>query len=276
MQMRAEAVAGKAADQRSHGTVRVRLGDGGGRARLAEAFHQGSAKLRFPLATAGEVEAMILNTSGGLTGDDTFTVTATAEAHALTLTTQACERVYRSEGPAAHVTQRLCAGPGAMLRWLPQPTILFDGAHLVRSTTLDVAGDGEATLAEGLVLGREAMGESVARLVVRDRIDVLIDGRLAFVDALRLDDGALARARTPAGLGEARGVGIVVHRGPEPARLKAAREALADAPVLAGASRVGGLVVVRVLAPSHTALQDAIARAVTALSGAAPPRAWRL
>lgn len=274
--MRTGAAAAIAGDQRSHGTVRVRLAEGGGRTRLAEAFHQGSGKLRFPLASPGAVEAVVLNTSGGLTGDDTFSVTAVADAHALTLTTQACERVYRSEGPAARVRQTLEAGAGARLRFLPQPTIVFDGAHLVRRTRLAVEGDGVATLAEGLVLGREAMGETVRRVRLSDRIEVAIDGRLAFVDAFRLDDAALARARTAAGIGGARGIGIVIHRGPEPARIEAAREALAGAGVLAGATHVGGLAVARVLAPSHSALQDALARAVTALSGEGPPRAWRL
>lgn len=271
------AAAGRAADQRSHGVVRVRLGDGGGRALLAQSFHQGSGKLRFPRSGPGAVEAMVLNTSGGLTGDDTFALAAAAEAHSLTITTQACERVYRSEGPAAHVAQDLAASGSGRLRFLPQPTIVFEGGHLSRRTTLAVDGAGTATVAEGLVLGREAMGESVARVTVRDRIEVRIDGRLAFVDALRLDPEALERVRTPAGIGSARGIGIVVHRaGPEPASPDAAREALAGAGVVAGASLVNGLVVVRVLAPSHTALQDGLARAVTALSGEGPPRAWRL
>jgi urease accessory protein len=271
------AAADAAAEQRSHGIVTVRVADGGGRARLAEGFHQGSGKLRFPRAEASHVEAMVLNTSGGLTGEDTFSVTGVAEAHALTLTTQACERVYRSPGPAAHVRQMLAVRPAASLRFLPQPTILFEGGHLVRRTTLDIAGSGEATLAEGLVLGREAMGENLENLTVRDRIEVRLDGRLAFVDALRLDPAALARARTPAGLGEARGVGIVVHRGgPDRAFTEAARGALDGASVVAGASVVNGLVVVRILAPSHSALQDGLSRAVTALSGSPPPRAWRL
>lgn len=269
--------AGRPADQRSHGIARIALDDAGGRTRLAEAFASGSAKLRFPLATRGAVEATVLNTSGGLTGDDTFRLAARARAHRLTVTTQACERVYRSEGPVATVTQSLAVGTGAVLRFLPQPTILFDGGSLARRTVLDVEGGGTATLCEALVLGRAAMGESVARLRVRDRVEVRVDGRLAFVDALRLDDAALARARTAAGLGNARAIGIVVHRGgPGPASRDAAREALDGASFSGGASLVNGLVVVRVLAPSHTALQDALARVVTALDGEAPPRSWRL
>jgi len=268
----------KAADQRSHGIVRVRLVDGGGgRARLAEAFHRGSGKLRFPRGEARAVEAMVLNTSGGLTGDDTFAVTAVAEAHSLTLTTQACERVYRSEGPAARIAQTLEATAGARLRHLPQPTIVFEGGHLSRRTILSVTGSGTATLAEGIVLGREAMGETVRRVIVRDRIEVRLDGRPAFVDALRLDAASLARVRTPAGIGEARGIGIVVHRaGAERASAEDVRAALDGVPASVGASVVGGLVVVRILAPSHTALQDALARAVTALTGEVPPRAWCL
>jgi len=266
-----------ARDQRSHGCVRIHLVDGGGRPRLASGYHAGSAKLRFPLAAAGGVEAMVLNTSGGLTGDDTFVVDAAGEAHTLTLTTQACERVYRSQGPPARVDQSLSVRSGAVLRHLPQPTIVFDGGSLRRHTRLSIAGEGAATVCEALVLGRQAMGETVRRVSIRDRVDVVVDGRLVFVDAFRLDPAALERVRTPAALGDARGVGIVLHRsGPLHASLDAARAALAGTHVMGGASLVHGLVVVRVLAPSHTALQDALSHVVTALDGLAPPRAWRL
>lgn len=247
--------------QRSVGRVAVRLVGG----RLAEAYQEGSGKLRFP--APGEV--LVLNTSGGLAGGDRFETAFAADGGALTVSTVACERVYRSEGEAAVVRQRLSAT--GTLRHLPQPTILFDGAALDRLTTIDLADDARLTFCEGLVLGREAMGESVRTVHVRDRVEVRIGGRLAFVDAFRLTTASLARLDTPAGLAGARGLGLVIHRRPE---LAAALERVRGTG--AAASLVGGVLVSRCLARSHTSLQDDLGQVVTALDGTPPPRAWRL
>ncbi len=249
--------------QRSTGRVRVRLAGG----RLAEAFQEGSGKLRFP----APAEALVLNTSGGLAGGDRFETAFAAEGGTLAVATVACERVYRSEGAPALVRQRLAAGAGGTLRHLPQPTILYDGAVLDRLTTVDLSEDGGLTAVEAIILGREAMGEAVRTATVRDRVEVRIAGRLAFVDALRLGTDSLARLATPAGLGTARGIGLVLHRGPDlPAALGRVRAANM------AASLVGGLLVARCLAPGHTSLQDDLARVVTALDGVPPPRSWRL
>jgi urease accessory protein len=248
--------------QRSEGHVAVAVGRDGA---LVRAYQSGSGKLRIP--TAGEV--LVLNTSGGLAGGDRFRTEFRADG-SLTVATVASERVYRSEGEAAAVRQHLAVT--GRLRHLPQPTIVFDGAHLDRLTTVELAAGACLTLAEGLVLGREAMGESVRTLSLRDRTEVRRDGRLAFVDALRLTSASLARLGGPAGLGGARGIGLVVHAGPD---LDAALERVRGE-AGAAASLVGGVLVARCLAPGHTALQDALARIVTALDGEAPPRSWRL
>ncbi len=243
----------------------------------------GSAKLRFPRVGprgGSTIEAMVLNTSGGLASGDRFSTEMAADAHHLTVSTLACERVYRCEEAPAEVDQVIRVGAAGDLRHLPQPTILFAGAKLRRHTLVDVAEGGSLTLCEGLVLGREAMGETVVSADVHDRIELRIGGRLVFVDAFGLDDAVLARSGGPAALGGVRGVGLVLHIGPRPSSgeggAEVARAALAGAAVRWGASDMGDLTVVRVLAPGHTSLQDALGRAVVALSGAPLPRAWQL
>ncbi|WP_420393543.1 urease accessory protein UreD [Acuticoccus sp.] len=260
-------------DQRSVGRAIVQLVDRDGRPALERSYQAGSAKLRFT-STRHPIEALLLNTSGGLAGGDAWSADVSAAAHDLTVSTVACERVYRSDDTAARVDQGLAVGAGAVLRHLPQPTIVFDGAKLARRTRVDVTAGGRLTLCEGIVLGRAARGEEVAQLDLTDRIDVAVDGQLAFVDALRLDAAALVRVMGPAGLAGSRGIGLVLHVGDD--GTARAREALSAVPVRWGASLVGPVTVVRVLAPSHTALQDALARAVLAVSGRPVPRSWTL
>ncbi len=72
---------------------------------------------------------MLINTAGGLTGgDDGVVAGRRAPGARMVLTTQACERVYRSLGDDATVRTRIEVGAGAHLDWLPQETILFEGA----------------------------------------------------------------------------------------------------------------------------------------------------
>ncbi|WP_157956184.1 urease accessory protein UreD [Acuticoccus yangtzensis] len=260
--------------QRSTGEAAVTLADSGGRPVTTRLSQSGSAKLRFPRVAAG-VEALILNTSGGLASGDRFHTEMAAEAHSLTVATLACERVYRCEGPPAVVGQTIRVAGGATLRHLPQPTILFEGARLTRHTQIHLAPGAALTLCEGLVLGRAAMGETVTRADIRDTIALTIHGRLAFLDTFGLTTETLARSGGPAALGGARATGLVLHVGGE-GDADTARAALDGAPVVWGASTMGPVTVVRVLAPGHTSLQDALGRAAEALSGAPLPRAWQL
>lgn len=263
--------------QRSSGEIDLVVAARDGRTGIVRAFQEGSGKLRFPRTSAGPIEAMVLNTSGGLAGGDRFRLAAQAKGGTLVLSTQASERVYRAAGDVAQVRQALSVAAGARLIHAPQPTILFDDAALSRVTRVDAATGASFTFCEGLVLGRAAMGETVRTLGLADRTEIRVGGRLAFVDALRLGTSGLAAAATPAMLGERRAFGLVVHLEADPAALDEALErARQAAGADGGASVVNGLVVTRLLAPAHRALQDALARVLSALTGVSPPRSWQI
>ncbi|GAB5375862.1 MAG: urease accessory protein UreD [Acuticoccus sp.] len=260
--------------QRSDGRIEIVVAERGGRASLRRAYQAGSGKVRLLRPATDAVEALVLNTAGGLAGGDRFHLSAAVTGRPLILSTQASERVYRAEGGRARVEQHLSVGAGGRLVHAPQPTILFNDASLARRTRIDIAGDGALTFVEGLVMGRAAMGETVRSVDLADRTDLRIDGRLAFVDALRLGTAQLADMAMPAMLGGHRAAGLVLHRDGD---LAAARDKLlAVLPETAGASLVGGVMVARILAPTHGALQDSLARALTALTGAPPPRSWQI
>ena len=121
--------------QRAHGQANVTFRSRGGRTCLDRLFQEGCAKLRFPRPLGTEdPQAIIINTAGGLTGGDRFGADVILSVGAAaSVTTQACERVYRSLGDTAKVHNRLVVGAGAQLDWLPQETILFEGARLDRT-----------------------------------------------------------------------------------------------------------------------------------------------
>ena len=149
----------------------------------------------FPRPGASAVpEAVILNTAGGLTGGDRMSVeVALADDCAATITSAAAEKVYRSLGDATDIAVELRLGARAACCWLPQPTILFGGSNLQRSTTVHMAGSARLLAVEMLLFGRTAMGEDVQRGSIRDAWRVRRDGRLVFADTTRAM-GAVAHA----------------------------------------------------------------------------------
>ena len=110
--------------QRSVGSLRLKCGEwrGGAQAR------RGLCKTPHADRLAGQApEAIIINTSGGLAGGDRFEIDVQA-ASDLCLTTQAAEKIYRSLSDETRISTRLSGQGEARLLWLPQETILFDGA----------------------------------------------------------------------------------------------------------------------------------------------------
>jgi urease accessory protein len=252
--------------QRSRGEVAVRVGPSG----LARLRESGAAKVRFPL---GAGEAILINTGGGLAGGDRFTIDFTVEAGAaLSVTTQAAEKVYRSLGEAARYDVTLRVEAGARLNWLPQETILFDGASLARTFTADLAGDATLLAFEAIVMGRAAMGETVRHARWRDRWRIRRDGRLIHADDIFLDG---APPRTKATLGDAGALAAVVLAGPgAESRIDAVRAAIGG---MGAASAWSGKLVARLLAADGLALRGELIPALRLLMGGAPlPKVWSL
>lgn len=246
--------------------------------RLADLYQEGAAKIRLPRAGAAAAEAILINSAGGLTGGDIFSLGIELAAGArAALSTQACEKIYRaSEGKAA-VSTELVLKEGACLDWLPQETILFDGARLQRRLGVELAESARFLMVEALVFGREAYGESVRTLFLNDRVEIRRDGRLIYADALcfqQEEDGIFQRRATGAG---ARAVATLVDAAPDSgARLEEARHLLASCRVEAGASAWNGVLAMRFVAASAAELRADLVRVLAAWRQAPLPRVWSL
>jgi len=96
-------------------------------------YQSGSLKAVFPRTDDPGISAVLLNTSGGITGDDRFDTRLTLRPNTrLTVTTQAAERVYRSQAGVGRVGTGIQVENKAHISWLPQETILFDRSALKR------------------------------------------------------------------------------------------------------------------------------------------------
>ena len=250
--------------QRSEGSIHLSMGPMG-IVRLREAH---AAKVRVPF---GSSEAILINTGGGLAGGDRFSFDITAEEKTgLTVTSQAAERVYRSLGPAAEVAVNLTARDGATLLWLPQETILFDGASLSRRITAELAGSARFLAVEPVILGREAMGETVQDAQLTDRWRIRQGGKLIFADDLAFGGTPPATAAT---LGEARAFATVVLVAEDAeALLDPTRNAIG---ARGAASAWSGKLVARLAARDGFDLRKSLIPALTVLAGRRSlPKTW--
>lgn len=261
--------------QRAVGAVAADFRLVAGRSRLQRLHQAGCLKLRFPRLPSAGAEAVLINTSGGLTGGDRLDQRfAVAPGAHLTVTTQACERIYRASGGHAGVETRIWIEKDAGFAWLPQETILFEAGAVRRSLGVEAEASSRFVLCESIILGRELMGETVESGLLHERWRVRIGGRLVFADDLRLSGAIAAATVGPASLAGNRALATVVAYAPYvEARLSAVRALVGDG---GGASLVGGLLVVRMLAPGGFALRKRLIPVLTALANAPVPLVWSL
>jgi urease accessory protein len=261
--------------QRARGVGRIGTQVLDGRTRLTTLYQEGCAKIRLPHTHDASLQAVLINTAGGLTGGDEVRWEAEAAPGAqMVLTTQACERVYRSLGDEARVSSRLIVHAGAHLDWLPQETILFEGGRLRRSLEVELEEDASLFAVEAVLLGREAMGEAARNARLSDSWRIRRNGRLIHAEATQLSADSLERDGLSLLDGKlAFATLLYVGAGAE-RKLERARALLGAE---AGASLVGERLVVRALAASGLALRKTIAPIIAELSGAGTlPRLWHL
>ncbi len=265
---------------RTHGELRLHYRRRGARTVMTGAYRAGAARVVEPAGQGPVAEGVLINTAGGVTGGDRFsTVAELDEGAAALLTTQACEKIYRAAPGArdAEISTRIRLAPEACLDWLPQPTILFDGARLTRRIEIDMAASASCLALEAVILGRKAMGETVRTLTFLDGWRIRRDGRLAFADATCIRGDAAAAGEGPATLRGNRAFALVVHVAPGAAeRLEVVRQAIDDAPAQGGASAWNGLLSVRLLASDGQALVGALGAVIPVLTGRALPRMWSI
>ena len=266
------------AQPRAVGTAMVSVrADEAGKSRLVDLRQSGSSKLVFPQIPRSDVEAILVNTAGGITGGDDYRLHAIAKTGAaLTITTQAAERAYRAQpGETGRVVTTLTVEAGARLNWLPQELILFDRCALDRRLTIDLEDAAQLLLVEPVVFGRAAMDETLCDIQFRDRIKIMRDDLPIYVDGMSLSGDATQHlARSAIANGAKAMASVVLVRPDAQAQLAPIRAML---PGTAGASLIADdVLVIRQLATDSYELRRALVPILDRLTNNTLPTSWRL
>jgi len=268
-----------------HGAAELAFAHTHGRSKLSHLYQHAPLRVMFPHHPAGEpATAAIVTTSGGLVGGDRLSVDVkVATGTQALVTAQAAEKVYRSNGPDCRIDVRLTAEDGAWLEWLPQETILFEGARLRRLTAVDRKPGGRILAGEILVFGRIARDERVTCGLIHDAWEIRHDGRLIWSDALHLD-GDLAHVLNHKGcFAGATAYATAAYVGDDAAdRLAMVRGLLENSDVRASATVVQGVLVMRWLGEDALDVRQAFGafwmgfRHAVAGLAATLPRLWHI
>jgi urease accessory protein len=265
------------ARQRSEGRIAITTAGHGPATRIAGLAEAGPSRLRLPRNAGGPLEAVMLNTGGGIASGDRYDIDVeVGEGGDLVMTTTSAEKAYRSDGSVAEVAVHLTLHDGACLAWLPQETILFDRARLRRRFDVKLPATSSLLMVEMMVFGRAAFGEDVVEGLVEDRWRVRRDGELIYADTFRLAGAVAETMKRPSVLGDDLALANVLYVAPDAeARLDEARGYLEGSRGTCGASAWNGMLITRFLAPSVELLRRDVVGLVTAFRGMAMPRVWQ-
>lgn len=170
---------------------------------LAARRHDGPLVVQKPLYPEGNAvcHGIIVHPPAGIAGGDELDISCNAEAgsHVL-LTTPGAGKWYRSAGPWARQHLRFRVETGACLEWLPQETIVFNGALADMETRIDLEEGASYIGWEILCLGRTGSGERYLQGACRLNAGLHRGGRLQWFERGRLDAGSRF-GESAAGLG---------------------------------------------------------------------------
>ncbi len=214
----------------------------------------------------------LANAGAGILEGDSLSVHIEAQAGArVHIATPSATKVFTMGERGAQVATRLTVGAGALLEYLPEPTILFRRARLDQHTDLTVAEGGTLVYADVLAPGRLGHGESLAFTCHRQRLTLRNqDGVPLYHEAFELAPHLRALDRLGVlGHGGEGVLGTLIVAGPgvDVALQKGVRAALAAAGVTAAVQRLplGDGLVVKLTAPLTAPVRRGIHAAWTAV-----------
>jgi urease accessory protein len=263
------------AANRARGAVSFDVHQVDGVTRRRHLHESGSLRVRFPSPEAEGLSAVFVNTAGGIAGGDRFDIEiATGETARLTVTTAAAEKIYRAEGAPAELNIALKAEARSHLAWLPQETILFDRARILRRIDIDLAADASLLLCEIVVFGRAAMGERMSGGEFVDRWRLRRGGRLVFAETVRLDGdiGEKLKRSAVANGGVAIGTALIVPG--DEALVERIRELSESFGGEVGISAWNGFAMARFCAQDAARLRADMMAVLGRASGGGLPRLW--
>lgn len=147
----------------------------------------------------GTVFVYVQNPTGAtVQGDRTTAEVVAREGATAHVTTGSAEKVHTMDAGRAEARATVRVEEDGYVEYVPDPTILHDGARYETETRVEVADSGAAVVSDVVVAGRRAHGEAFGFDAYRSSVTGYTDGALLFDDTTEIDDAEAAGGRAAA------------------------------------------------------------------------------
>jgi urease accessory protein len=255
-----------------------------GKTRLMRRRHLGPLVVQKPFHPEkdGTCHVYLLHPPGGVAGGDRLDMRfhVAPDSRAL-MTTPGATKFYRADHGRSTQLATIDVAEGSVCEYLPQETILFDGANAAIETRVALSGDATYVGWDFYCLGRPAAQERFESGQLSQRTEITRDGRPIWFERMQLPGGSPIAAAAHALAGHPTW-GTMVYAGPlcEDAAAHVRAAIGSDGDTVFTVSQLEHVVVCRYLGPRVSQGRALFAQAWNALrmscqgKAACPPRIW--
>ena len=186
------------------GNLNLVYGKHQGQTKVTHSLLQAPLKVQRPFYPEGNniCHHILLHTAGGIVGGDRLNQRLILQNDAqVVFTTAAAGKVYRSNGEVAKQDISISVHQDACLEWLPQETIIFNGAVYHQNIKVDIAPGGSWLGWEINRFGRTARGEKFLQGEWRSHTEIWQQGQPLWIDRQYLQ-GSEESFSSPNGLAQ--------------------------------------------------------------------------
>ena len=245
---------------------------------MAHRRHIGPLTVQRPFYPEGDVcHVYVLHPPGGVVAGDRLAININAATNSAALvTTPAAGKFYRSDGKLAQQQVVLTAATGASMEWLPQETIIYEGARVATELRLELAAGARFIGWEILAFGRPAAKEGFTTGEMIMNWQISRAGKLFYKERLKIDAEAFAANW---GLNTRSACGTLFAYPATAAQLTAVQELIGDS-TGRGVTLLDDLLICRALDTHADQLRDffqqvwRVLRPDVIQRGACAPRIW--
>lgn len=151
-------------------------------------YHNGAFKVARPIYMEEHIPTIyLLHVGGGYVGGDHYKacITAKEDAH-VCLTTQAATKVYRTPHEPVFQETELFLKKGAVVEYLPDPLILYEGARFIQETTVHMEEKATFFISDIITPGWSPDGQTFKYHSVRSKLKIYRKNQLMVFDHLFL------------------------------------------------------------------------------------------
>ena len=260
--------------QRAQGKLKLHFTEISGETNISHFYQSGSLKALLPKPSANHIEAILINTSGGLAGGDELLMSFETGPNTKTsITTQAAEKVYKSAKENSIVEVDVNVGENGYFFWCPQETILFHESRMKRTLNFQIRNSSKLLIVENIIFGRQNMGEQSISGQLVDRWRISRENKLVLAENFIFNEKK--HLSGTATLGDNHCISTVIYASHDAENyLESTRALLNTDEVSGGASCWNYLLIARIAAKKPEMLKGILLLLLRLLSKDKLPRIW--